>query len=607
VPDYLDTSAFIKLVRSEPESAALRADMQSGGQIVSSALLVVEGRRAAARYGSLASARAQGALGAVTLLPLDDQTLERAAELAPPELRPPDALHLVTTVSPVEDLQVDNDPVTVALSTPNDPNPTVWVDHAVTVDATATAGPSGVAGMDCSVDGGPASPYPAGGLTVNGNGTHTVSCTASNNAVDPQGNPNTGTATATIKIDEAPPAVSFEPTNPTNPTQLVADTSDDESGVVGGTITMTAPGSSTPVTLPTSFDGSHLIASFDDAGLHGGYTFTATSCDNVGNCASTSEQLALPVRLAATSDISFQPIETPAKIVRKRVLVDFRYKRERRHGKAVRVKVGGHLKRIRIVIPVNTTCTSKRVRVAKHRWREITVCRVLKIRTVTQRHVRFGAKVTVHGIALTAQGAPLAGVPITVETAPDDRGVQYSVVRTVTTSTTGAWSTTLPPGPNRIIHADYLGSATVLPATGQAIASVPAKIRITSITPRDVPWGSKITITGQLDGGYIPSGGALVELHYSDGAASSVYGVRTHVTSKRFTTSFVFGPGGTPVVFGFRLSTLPDPASYPYQPGYSNTVDVHVGSGLPRSSAPPATHHRAKKHHRSRKNRKARN
>jgi predicted nucleic acid-binding protein len=104
VLDYLDTSAFIKLVTSEPESVALRADMSSGGQIVSSALLVVEGRRAAARYGSVASARALSALGAVTLLPLDDQTLELAAELTPPELRSLDALHLAAALTLETDL-----------------------------------------------------------------------------------------------------------------------------------------------------------------------------------------------------------------------------------------------------------------------------------------------------------------------------------------------------------------------------------------------------------------------------------------------------------------------------------------------------------------------
>ena len=99
MPDYLDTSAFIKLVRSEPESASLRAEIAAGGALVSSVLLTVEGRRAATRYGPLAFARALAALVTITLLPLDDATLEIAAELEPPQLRSLDALHLATALS----------------------------------------------------------------------------------------------------------------------------------------------------------------------------------------------------------------------------------------------------------------------------------------------------------------------------------------------------------------------------------------------------------------------------------------------------------------------------------------------------------------------------
>ena len=96
---YLDTSAFIKLVRSEPESSALGAEIATGDAIVSSALLVVEERRAAARYGPLALSRARAALATITLLALDDATLEMAAGLEPPELRSLDALHLATAIS----------------------------------------------------------------------------------------------------------------------------------------------------------------------------------------------------------------------------------------------------------------------------------------------------------------------------------------------------------------------------------------------------------------------------------------------------------------------------------------------------------------------------
>jgi hypothetical protein len=130
-----------------------------------------------------------------------------------------------------ETLNVDNTPVSVSISTPNDPNPTVWVNHAVTVDATPSTGPSGLGGMNCSVDGAAAQGYPAAGLTVNGDGVKTVSCTAWNNAVDPQGNHNSGTSSVTLRIDEAPPVVSLEPVDPNDPTALVADTTDSESGV----------------------------------------------------------------------------------------------------------------------------------------------------------------------------------------------------------------------------------------------------------------------------------------------------------------------------------------------------------------------------------------
>jgi len=98
LPDYLDTSAFIKLVRSEPESAALRGEL-GGRELLSSALLSVEGRRAARRYGPLAERRALVALNAVTLIPLDEAVLDAAAALEPAELRSLDALHLGSALS----------------------------------------------------------------------------------------------------------------------------------------------------------------------------------------------------------------------------------------------------------------------------------------------------------------------------------------------------------------------------------------------------------------------------------------------------------------------------------------------------------------------------
>jgi hypothetical protein len=79
LPDHLDASAFNKLVCSEPEGAALRRELV-GRELLSSSLLVVEGRRAARRDGELAARRARAGLTAVTLLPLDHRILEAAAD-----------------------------------------------------------------------------------------------------------------------------------------------------------------------------------------------------------------------------------------------------------------------------------------------------------------------------------------------------------------------------------------------------------------------------------------------------------------------------------------------------------------------------------------------
>lgn len=102
--DYLDTSALIKLVRAEPESSALRADLSPASELVSSALLGLEARRAAARYGEPASTRAEAALAAVTLVPIDTPVLDRAARLTPVQMRSLDALHLATALSLGDDL-----------------------------------------------------------------------------------------------------------------------------------------------------------------------------------------------------------------------------------------------------------------------------------------------------------------------------------------------------------------------------------------------------------------------------------------------------------------------------------------------------------------------
>lgn len=90
---------------------------------------------------------------------------------------------------------VDNDPVDLTLTGPTSAPTTAGTQY---LTAIATAGPSGVAGVYCSVDGsawsseplyGAGSRQAAAAVPVSGLGSHTATCYAINRAVDPTGAP----------------------------------------------------------------------------------------------------------------------------------------------------------------------------------------------------------------------------------------------------------------------------------------------------------------------------------------------------------------------------------------------------------------------------------
>jgi predicted nucleic acid-binding protein len=102
---YVDASALVKLIGTEPESAALGAYLDDAG-LVASELVLAEVpraiRRAAADDPRLTLDRliqqAAEVLDAVALLPLDRGLLATAGALAEPGLQALDAIHVVSAV-----------------------------------------------------------------------------------------------------------------------------------------------------------------------------------------------------------------------------------------------------------------------------------------------------------------------------------------------------------------------------------------------------------------------------------------------------------------------------------------------------------------------------
>ena len=93
---YLDSSALVKLVVREPESAALRRYLRRRRPLVSSALARTEVLRALLPAGPDALARGQEVLRRLDLVRVNDTLLSAAGVLPPNELRSLDALHLAT-------------------------------------------------------------------------------------------------------------------------------------------------------------------------------------------------------------------------------------------------------------------------------------------------------------------------------------------------------------------------------------------------------------------------------------------------------------------------------------------------------------------------------
>lgn len=103
---YLDSSAFVKLVVDESESAGLRSMLVSrGGRRVSSALLRTESVRAVRHLGPDALTIVRNALRRIDLIAIDDRILDSAGILEPRVLRTLDAIHLATAIAVGDDLE----------------------------------------------------------------------------------------------------------------------------------------------------------------------------------------------------------------------------------------------------------------------------------------------------------------------------------------------------------------------------------------------------------------------------------------------------------------------------------------------------------------------
>lgn len=101
LPVYLDSSALLKLVLREPESAAVREELAKWPDRVTSWLSAIECRRTVRRAGGNASVRARmdHVLASCALLRIEEHALRLAETMGPTELGSLDAIHLACALS----------------------------------------------------------------------------------------------------------------------------------------------------------------------------------------------------------------------------------------------------------------------------------------------------------------------------------------------------------------------------------------------------------------------------------------------------------------------------------------------------------------------------
>lgn len=96
---YVDSSALVKLVLEEAESAALDVELSRYERIATSDLTFVEVSRAVRRvHGDAGGQIAMDIFRTLDLLRIDEAVVSRAAGLLPAGLRTLDALHVASAV-----------------------------------------------------------------------------------------------------------------------------------------------------------------------------------------------------------------------------------------------------------------------------------------------------------------------------------------------------------------------------------------------------------------------------------------------------------------------------------------------------------------------------
>jgi hypothetical protein len=189
--------------------------------------------------------------------------------------------------------------------------------------------------------------------------------------------------------------------------------------------------------------------------------------------------------------------------------------------------------------------------------------------------IAFGKPVTIRGV-LHCGAVPIRNARVAITTVA---GPASAVIDTsVQTALDGSFIYTVPQGPDRTLALSYTAYSNDPGPSATATTRIRIRPRITlTIGPHISSDGHTIHWSGTIRGGPYPPGGVTLDVEVQEGRHWRFFAqvITNHKDS--FHYSYRFHATTEPTTYTFRV-TLPGTGSqgYPYAPGASNRVNIHV-------------------------------
>jgi 5-hydroxyisourate hydrolase-like protein (transthyretin family) len=333
-----------------------------------------------------------------------------------------------------------------------------------------------------------------------------------------------------LRHDPDPPALGFEPSQPSDPTAVSVRVTDETSGLAGGQIELSREGSGSWHTLATQSGDGRLVSRIDDASFAPGvYLLRATARDQAGNQNSTDK------RLDGTQ--------------------------------------------MRISLPLRAS-TVLRAGVVKSRIARRTVRRRGKRRLVPHRvevlrpsaRVRFGSDTPVRGVLQDTNGQPIPGAEIHVFSR--SATVQEHLVSVVNTDAQGRYSYMARGDSSHTLRFVYNGTAVTLPTQQEVTLLVRAASSI-RVNRRRLLNGQAVRFAGRLQSLPTPPAGKLVELQVVLSGRWQTFRTTTTDAEGHWRVEYRFRRSCGLLRYRFR-TRLPAEAGYTFEAGRTRVVTVRV-------------------------------